>query len=64
MGRNWIHVQDGTGRAEDGTDDLTVTTDAPARVGDVITAKGTLAVDRDFGAGYSYKAILEGATLR
>jgi hypothetical protein len=64
MGRNWIHIQDGTGRAEDGTDDLTVTTEAPARVGDVITAKGILAVDRDFGAGYSYKAILEGATLR
>jgi hypothetical protein len=63
MGHNWIHLQDGTGKAEAGTNDITVTTDAEAHPGDVVTATGILAVDKDFGAGYRYGAIVEGATL-
>ena len=63
MGRNWIHLQDGTGAATDRTNDLTVTSDDEARVGDVVTATGTIAVDRDFGAGYAYPVILEKAKL-
>jgi hypothetical protein len=61
MGRNWMHIQDGTGA--DGTSDLTVTTDATASVGDVVTVKGTLAVDKDFGAGYRYAVIVEKASV-
>jgi hypothetical protein len=61
MGRNWIHVQDGSGG--NGTNDLTVTTAATAAVGDVITISGTLATNRDFGGGYSYPVIVEDATL-
>jgi hypothetical protein len=30
----------------------------------VVTAKGVVRTDRDFGAGYSYKAIVEEATLQ
>jgi hypothetical protein len=63
MGKNWVHLQDGTGTAKDGTHDITVTTDATVKPGDVVTAKGTLAVDKDFGAGYKYGAIVEGATI-
>ncbi len=63
LGVNWIHLQDGTGTAADGSNDLTVTTDAPARLGDVITATGTVAIDKDFGAGYFYKVIVEHATV-
>jgi hypothetical protein len=63
MGRNWIHIQDGTGVAADGTNDLTVTADATAKVGDVITVTGTVAVDKDFTAGYTYAVMIEGATL-
>lgn len=61
MGRNWIHIQDGSGAA--GTNDLTVTTAATATVGDVITASGTLATNRDFGGGYSYAVIVEDAAV-
>lgn len=64
MGFNWLHLQDGSGKAADGTNDLTVTTDAVVKVGDVITVTGTLAVKKDFGAGYSYEAILENATIK
>jgi hypothetical protein len=63
LGRNWIHLQDGTGNPADGTHDLTVTSDAAASVGDVLTVTGTVAVDRDFGAGYSYQLMLEKASV-
>ena len=64
MGRNWIHLQDGSGKADDGTNDLTVTTDAIVTIGDVITVSGTLGVDKDFTAGYAYGAILEQARIK
>jgi hypothetical protein len=64
MGRNWIHIQDGSGKADDGTHDLTITTDAAAKVGDVVTVTGVIAVDKDFTAGYAYAVIMEGAKLK
>ena len=63
MGRNWIHIQDGTGAAADGTNDLLVTSDAAAKAGDVITVTGTVAVDKDFTAGYAYAVMIEGAKI-
>ena len=60
---NWVHVQDGTGTAADGSNDLTITTTTEAKVGDVITATGTVAVDRDLGSGYRYAVILENAVI-
>ena len=61
MGHNWIHLQDGSGAA--GTNDLTVTTKATAKVGDVVTVSGKVALDRDFGGGYKYPLIVEDATV-
>jgi hypothetical protein len=65
MGKNWIHIQDGTGSQAKGNYDLTCTLagDLPG-VGEVITISGTLAKDRDFGAGYLYKVILENASFK
>lgn len=59
MGKNWIHLQDGSGTS--GTDDLTITTKNTVQVGTTITATGTLATDRDFGYGYTYAVLLEDA---
>ena len=64
MGKNWLHVRDGTGSAADNTNDLLVTTTAPAKVGDVVTVKGVVHTDRDFGSGYAYKVLLEDAALQ
>lgn len=65
MGRNWIHIQDGTGSQAKGNYDLTCTTSSSLpSVGDVITVSGTLAKDRDFGAGYRYSVIVEDATYK
>lgn len=61
MGKNFIHIQDGTGRA--GANDLTVTTQDLVHVGDQVVATGLVTVARDFGAGYAYPLILEEATV-
>ena len=63
MGKNWLHIQDGTGDANLRTHDLTVTTDGTAKVGDTVLVEGVLRKDKDFGAGYKYAAIVEEATL-
>ena len=61
MGKNWIHLQDGTGAA--GTNDLTVTTSAMAKMGDTVVVSGLLVTDKDFGYGYAYDVIIEDAEV-
>ena len=64
MGKNWIHIQDGTGDPMKSTHDLVATSAETATVGEVITVQGRLAADKDFGAGYSYTAIIEDAKIQ
>ncbi len=64
MGKNWIHLRDGSGSASDATNDILVTTKGQAKVGDIVTVKGTVRTDKDFGAGYAYKVLIEDATLQ
>lgn len=59
MGRNWLHIRDGSGSAEKGDHDLTVTTSEMVTVGDVVIVSGVVRVDKDFGAGYRYPVIVE-----
>ena len=63
MGRNWIHLQDGTGDAGSGTNDITVTSSGTTAVGAVVLVQGIVAVDKDFGAGYRYAVIVEEASV-
>ena len=64
MGKNWIHIQDGSGDPMKSTHDLVATSAETTTVGEVITVEGKLAADKDFGAGYSYIAIIEEAKLK
>jgi len=64
MGRNWVHIQDGSGDQQKGTHNLVATTQDTAVVGDIVTVTGTFAKDKDFGAGYLYKAIVEDASVQ
>ena len=64
MGRNWVHLRDGSGSAADESNELLVTTTDMVKVGDVVTARGVVAVDKDFGAGYAYRVLLEQARLQ
>ncbi|HIP40518.1 MAG TPA: DNA-binding protein [Desulfocapsa sulfexigens] len=61
MGRNWVHLQDGTGDPMANTHDLVVTTSEKVENGKTITMEGILAANKDFGAGYKYVAIIEEA---
>ena len=62
MGKNWLHVQDGTGAA--GTNDLTVTTlgELPG-IGDTVLVTGLVEVNKDFGMGYQYDILIEDAEI-
>lgn len=61
MGRNFVHVQDGTGDASN--NNLIVTSKDTANVGDKVSVTGVVVVDRDFGAGYSYPLLIEEAKI-
>jgi hypothetical protein len=63
MGKNFLHLRDGSGDAGNKNNDVTVTTADSAAVGDVVTAKGTVAIDRDFGSGYAYPVMIEDAKV-
>jgi len=63
MGKNWIHLQDGTGDPMKNTHDLVVTTTEQLSSEDVITIEGTMVANKDFGAGYRYDAIIEKAKI-
>jgi hypothetical protein len=63
MGKNWIHLQDGSGDAAKGTHDITVTSMDVAVIGATITITGKVQVNKDFGAGYMYPLIIEDAKV-
>jgi hypothetical protein len=61
MGKNWIHLKDGTG--SEGSNDLAVTTKAEAKVGDTVLVRGNVVTDKDYGYGYKYPVIIEDAEV-
>lgn len=61
MGKNWVHIQDGTD--SNGKYDLTITTLDLAEVNDEVSFKGKIILNKDFGSGYSYEVIMEDAVL-
>lgn len=63
MGKNWIHIQDGSGTQSKKNHDLVCTSKKTADVDDVVTVSGVLVKDKDFGGGYKYSAIIEDATF-
>ncbi len=62
MGTNWLHLRDGSSSANN-DNDLTVTTAATPKVGDIVVVRGVLELDKDFGAGYEYNVIIEKAEV-
>lgn len=62
MGKSWVHIKDGTG-GKDTNEVVFTSATQSATVGDQITAKGTLSVDKDFGYGYFYSVIVEEAVF-
>jgi hypothetical protein len=62
MGKNWIHLRDGSGTA--GKDnDVTVTSQEPAALGEVVTVQGKVALDQDIGMGAPYPVVVQEAKV-
>lgn len=64
MGKNWLHLQDGSGSSAKGTHDIVVTTKDTLAVGDVVNASGTVRTDVNLGSGYVYAVLVEDAKIR
>ncbi|MEA3417427.1 MAG: nucleotide-binding protein [Thermodesulfobacteriota bacterium] len=63
MGKNWVHIQDGTGSVETETHDITISTLDTAEVGDEVIVHGTLAINKNLGSMHSFAVIIEDASL-
>lgn len=62
LGRTWVTLSDGSGSAPN--DMLRITSvQEDVEVGDMLAAAGTVKINVDLGAGYSYPVILEDATF-
>lgn len=59
MGRNWIHLRDGS--MDDY--DLVITSDIPVQEGTKVTMQGSVSLNKDFGAGYKYDILVEGGVV-
>jgi hypothetical protein len=64
MGKNWLHLRDGSGSAADGSNDILVTTKDTAALGDIVSIKGTVRTDVNLGSGYTYAVLIEDAVVR
>lgn len=63
MGKNWLHLRDGSGTDAAKDNDLVVTTSDVVQVGDEVTATGPVHLVRDLGSGYSYPVLMEDAKV-
>ncbi len=63
MGKDWVHLQDGTGAAGSTNDIIATGLNTTVKVGDVVTAQATLNTDVDLGYGYFFAVILEESTF-
>ncbi len=64
MGKNWVHLRDGSGSGADSSNDLLVTSKDEPKVGDVVVAKGVVKTDVDLGSGYAYKVLVENVSFQ
>ncbi len=63
LGWDFIHIQDGSGDAANGDNDLTVTNKDATAVGETVVLTGTTILNKDFGAGYSFPVLMEDASI-
>lgn len=62
MKRNFIHIEDGSGKDE--TAQLIITSQDTANPGDKVIVTGKVALDTDFGFGYLYPLLVEEASIK
>lgn len=62
MKRNFLHIQDGSGKKD--SNNITITSTQTAKVGDSVTIVGTVVVNKDFGFGYNYPVLVENSSIQ
>jgi hypothetical protein len=63
LGKNWLHIRDGSGSIAKHDHDLTVTTTSLAKLGDIVVVTGILSTNKDFGANYKFDVMMDGAQV-
>lgn len=63
LGKNWIHIQDGSGTGSAADITVTTTPAAMTAIGKVVLVSGKLVTDKDFGSGYKYDVMIEEAKI-
>jgi hypothetical protein len=63
MGKNFIHLRDGSGSDAKKNNDLSVTTLEAVERGQTVLLEGSVTLDKDLGAGYRYDVLIEDATI-
>ncbi len=61
LDKNWVHIVDGS--KFETKSSLTITTTEVVKVGDTVTFKGNITLNKDFGYGYVYDILLEEGKL-
>lgn len=61
MNKNWVHIEDGT--QFNNEKDLTIITTETVKDGEIVTFKGVVILNKDFGAGYVYDIVMEDGVL-
>ena len=64
MGKNWVHLRDGSGTPADGNYDLIVTSTDLPKVGSIVVARGTVRTDVDVGGGHAFRVVVENASFQ
>lgn len=64
MGKNWVHLRDGSGLVADNSNEILATSKEAPKVGDVVIAKGVVKTDVNLGYGYVYKVLVEDASFQ
>jgi hypothetical protein len=59
LGKNWVHLRDGSGSTADRTFDVIALSAAAPKVGQVVTARGIVRTDLDLGMGHAFKVVIE-----
>ncbi|MDR3458793.1 MAG: nucleotide-binding protein [Verrucomicrobiae bacterium] len=63
LGKNWLHIRDGSGSPAKNDLDLAVTTTSPAKLGDIVLVTGILSTNKDFGYNYKFDVMMDGAQV-
>ncbi len=64
MGKNWVHLRDGSGTRAEANDAVVATSQELPAVGTVVVARGIVRADVQVGSGHAFKVVLENASFK